>query len=301
MELKLIDLHFQGHELSIGSYLLEDAGSLALIETGPYSTVQSLLDGIAAAGFRPEDVKQVFLTHIHLDHAGAAWYFARLGAQIYVHPAGQKHLVDPSRLYNSAKMIYQDKMDALWGAMNEIDPARVTSVAQGEKIPFGNSFITAWHTPGHAVHHIAWQCGKELFTGDVAGVKVGEFPVVPPCPPPDINIEDWLDSIELMRKLPVDTLRLTHFGAVHDIENHFDILSEKLKTWSACMKPFADQGVPQEDVVPQFMEFTKNDLLEGGATPEIIAVYELANPSWMGVAGLMRYWQKKAKSDGAAH
>ena len=155
MKITTIDLEFQGEKKAIAAYLVEHYGEVALIETGPHSTLSVLEKKLSKLGYALADIGHVFLTHIHLDHAGAAWVFAKNGAKIYVHPAGKRHLAEPSKLMNSAKMIYRDEMDSLWGQMEAIDEGQIFTPAHGETVEIGILKITAWHTPGHAVHHIA--------------------------------------------------------------------------------------------------------------------------------------------------
>ncbi|MFK7947881.1 MAG: MBL fold metallo-hydrolase, partial [Saprospiraceae bacterium] len=232
-------------------------------------------------------------THIHFDHAGGAWALAKQGATIYLHPFGKRHLGEPSKLYASAKRIYQDKMETLWGRMEAIDDDKLRTVEHGESITIGDTTFTAHHTPGHAVHHIAWQVGDNLFAGDVAGVKIAKGIVVPPCPPPDINIEDWIASINLVRDLDINALYLTHFNKITNITAHLEALENILWDWANWMKPHFENGTNQKEIVPQFMEYTKQQLLNHGLTEEEIKQYEAANPSWMSVVGLMRYWKKR--------
>ena len=168
---QIIDLHFQNIPQAIAAFLLETDDGPILIETGPYSTFPALEAGLRGLGYSVDDVQHVLLTHIHLDHAGSAWAFAERGATIYVHPVGVQHLSDPSRLMNSARRIYKEEMDTLWGEMRSIPEDQIRAVAHGEEIGVGGRLFQAWHTPGHARHHIAWQVGNELFTGDVAGIK----------------------------------------------------------------------------------------------------------------------------------
>ncbi len=294
MKIHTIDLQFLGEKRAIAAFLIEKKGSpLVLIETGPHSTLPVLEKELFKKGFKISDIGHVFLTHIHLDHAGAAWVFAQNGATIHVHPAGTKHLSDPSRLMASAKMIYGDDMDRLWGRMENIAPERLHFPENGEKITFQNLEFTAWHTPGHAIHHIAWQLGKNLFTGDVAGVKIGRGPVVPPCPPPDIQVENWLESINLMRKLDVDTLFLTHFGKITDKVAHLDALENRLKKYADWMKPHFEKQTPQSEIIPLFTQFSKKELAENSVGTAGLRKYAAANPPEMSVVGLMRYWSKK--------
>ena len=288
-----IDLNFQGLTNNIAAFLVETSEGPVLVETGPHSTLGYLTNGIKKAGYEPEDIKHVFLSHIHLDHAGAAWWFARNGAKIYVHPKGTRHLGSPERLMESAKRIYQDKMDELWGEMHPIDEQLLIATEHKEIIQIGDQSFQAWHTPGHAVHHIAWQNGDDLFTGDVAGVSIRGGLVIPPCPPPDINIEDWHQSTQLIRSLDIKTIYLTHFGPLAYSEAHFDQLDARLSAWANWMKPYYDNESSVKDVTPAFQAMVLEELVAAGMDKEGQAQYEAANPSWMSVAGLIRYWKKK--------
>lgn len=291
----IIDLHFLGLRKAIAAFLHKmPNGQLVLIETGPFATLNRLESQIKQAGYQIEDIKQVFLTHIHLDHAGAAWYFAQQGATIYVHPAGFAHLQDPSKLMNSARRIYKEHTDALWGSVEPIASERLQIVQHGQKIAFDDTQIVAWHTPGHAVHHIAWQIGDALFAGDVAGVRINGGIPVPPCPPPDIQVQDWLESIELIQGLSLKTLYLTHFGAIDDVNFHLNELRDNLLKWATWMKPYAEQNADMQTITPLFADFVREYLSQKGVQGDDIDRYEAANPAWMSVAGLMRYWKTKA-------
>jgi glyoxylase-like metal-dependent hydrolase (beta-lactamase superfamily II) len=293
LDVKILDLHFLGLEKTISSFLIKTSEGPVLIETGPHSSIQSLEKGLKENGVEPEDVKHVFLTHIHLDHAGAAWYFAGHGARVYVHPFGVKHLADPSKLMESARRIYQDKMDYLWGQMHSIDESQLVAVDDEQTIEIGGVAIKALHTPGHAVHHIAWQINGTLFSGDVAGVKIENGPVVPPCPPPDINVENWKNSIERIKTAGVSQLYLTHFGVIKDIDKHLYDLESVLDEWAFWIKNQMEKGTDAESMTPMFQKFVADGLRAQGLTGRQIEQYEAANPAWMSVAGLIRYWTKK--------
>ncbi len=289
----IIDLQFLGHSHSIAAYLVETSVGPVLVETGPHSVLPNLKKGLADKGYQLEDIKHVFLTHIHLDHAGAAWYFAHQGATVYVHPLGYKHLAQPERLLKSAKRIYQDEMDRLWGEMKAIPESQLVAVEDEAEFTIGDATFKAWHTPGHAVHHIAWQLDKHLFTGDVAGVKIEEGLVVAPCPPPDINLEDWEASIKLIKSLNVERLYLAHFGVIEDVDTHLDKLSDCLWNWANWIKPHWEAGRTPQEVTPLFEAYAEQQLIDFGIDAKGRARYEAANPSWMSVAGLMRYWRKR--------
>ena len=290
--IRTIDLEFLGHQKTIASFLIETSDGPVLIETGPHSTLPILKAGIETAGYAFEDVKHVFITHIHLDHAGCAWAFAQHGAAIYLHPFGERHLANPEKLLASAKMIYQDEMDRLWGTLKPIPKGQLRVVKDNETIKVGKSRLKALFTPGHAVHHIAWQMGDVAFAGDVAGVKISEGIVVPPCPPPDINIEDWKLSLRRLFEKRFDALYLTHFGKTENVKTHLKELQGRLVNWANWIRPYWEKGIDQKDVVPLFQEYVRKQLMAGEVAGEDLERYEGANPSWMSVAGLYRYWRK---------
>lgn len=295
--IKVIDLHFLNTPKTIAAFLMETSVGPILFETGPYSTFDYLKKGIEEAGFMIEDIKHVFITHIHLDHAGAAWAFAEKGAKIYLHPLGYKHMHDPSKLIQSATRIYQDQMETLWSTIKGIPEVNLKTIEHGEVITIGDTEIKAWYTPGHAVHHIAWQIGDQLIAGDVAGIKIDNGPVVPPCPPPDINIEDWKQSIALLKTLSLKEVYISHYGKVDSLENHFEALEIGLDTWANWMLPHFEAQTPKEELFSLFRNYLKKTFLEIGLTEKEFLQYESANPSWMSVIGLLRYWKKKKEKE----
>ncbi|MCF8244844.1 MAG: MBL fold metallo-hydrolase [Saprospiraceae bacterium] len=291
---KIIDLNFQGQPGVIAAFLMETPDGPVLIETGPHSTIDALENGLKLQGYQLSDIQHLFVTHIHLDHAGAAWVFAKHGAKIYVHPLGLPHLENPEKLLSSAKRIYQDKMESLWGDLQPIPLNQLRAVRNNEKIIIGDAGFRARHTPGHAVHHIAWEVKNFVFTGDVAGVRPVEGgPVMPPCPPPDINLEDWIKSLAYLRTRRYETIYLTHFGAVNQVKKHFIELEGRLRNWANWVRPFWEQGDSIENVVPLFEKYVQKQLENSEISDEGKRQYELANPTEMSVAGLFRYWSKK--------
>ncbi len=291
---KIIDLHFQQQTGVIAAFLVETPVGPVLIETGPYSTFPALEEGLRQHGYRPADVQHVFITHIHLDHAGAAWAFAKHGATIYLHPLGVPHLHKPEKLLSSAKRIYQDEMDSLWGDMQPIPTRQLRAVKDKKKISIGKVAFRARHTPGHANHHVAWEVNDFAFTGDVAGVRIGENgPAMPPCPPPDINIETWLASLHYLRTRRYKALYLTHFGEVNSVKSHFTELEGRLLNWANWIKPYWEQGATVEEVIPLFKGYVDAQLIVEELNEADRKRYGLANPAEMSVAGLFRYWSKK--------
>lgn len=159
MRIHTLDLHFIGIPGVIAAFLIESGGEYALIETGPGSTLETLRAEIRAVGVDESAIKKVFVTHIHLDHAGAAGWFAQQGATVYCHPNAARHLIDPSKLIESARMVYGHLMDKLWGEMLPIPAERVVALKDKESVLLGEIQIIAWDTPGHARHHHAFIIG----------------------------------------------------------------------------------------------------------------------------------------------
>lgn len=289
----VLDVIFQDQEEAIATYLIETSAGPVLIEAGPESTFPALEKAINAKGYQVTDIQHVFLTHIHFDHAGAAWKFAAQGAKIYVHPAGLPHLNAPEKLWSSAKQIYGDQMETLWGDMQPIPLEQLVAADDQDVFEIGDLKLKVIYTPGHAVHHNAYKLGDDIFTGDVAGVKIEQGPVVAPCPPPDINIALWKGSIAKLRAENPKGLYLTHFDYHSDPEAHFDALEIVLDEWADFIKPFYDQQTPSEEIVPEFMAYIKEGYEAAGLSEKLQKIYEYANPSWMSVNGLLRYWKLK--------
>ena len=291
--IQIIDLNFLDTKQSIGSFLIPTAKGPVLIESGPETTFSVLKAGIEKAGYKIEDIHAVLLTHIHFDHAGAAWKFAKNGTKIYVHQVGLPHLANPEKLWNSAAQIYGDDMNRLWGKMEPIPEDLLIAANDGDVINFGNVQFKVIYTPGHAVHHNAYQLNDVIFTGDVAGCKIANGPVVPPCPPPDIDLGLWKKSIQKLKDANPSALYLTHFARQEHPVQLLEELEIELDNWANFIKPFFDAGTPAHEIVPQFMQFTSQAFKTKGLTDTEIQIYEYANPSWMSVNGLLRYWKLK--------
>jgi glyoxylase-like metal-dependent hydrolase (beta-lactamase superfamily II) len=290
--IQVLDLQF-GAAGTIAAFLIVSREGPVLVETGPHSTYATLERALRERGIEPASVRHVLLTHIHLDHAGAAWALAELGATIYVHPAGARHLADPAKLLASAQKIYGDQMDSLWGRLKPIPQDRLRVVADGEVLRVGELAIEALHTPGHASHHIAYRLDGAVFTGDVGGVRALDGPVVPPCPPPDIDVEVWRASITRLRAVNAHTFYLTHFGAVTDVDAHLDRLDSTLGAFASWVRRRMHEGLDEATIVPRFEAFTQGFLAATGASEAAVERYALANPAFMSVAGLARYWRKR--------
>jgi len=285
-----IDLKFLNEPAAIAAFAVEDADGVTLVESGPFSTHENLITGLAEVGIEPGDVHTLLLTHIHFDHAGAAWWWAQRGAKVYVHPRGLRHMIDPTRLYGSAARIYgEERMESLWGRMEQIAPANIAEVADRASLQIGGNTWTAHHTPGHASHHIAWQLSDIVFTGDVGGVMIKGGPVVPPLPPPDINVTEWKASIERLGSLNAETFYLTHYGPVPAGGAHLQKLSDRLDSYVGWVEQEAKTGKSVEEMVPGFTKFSEGNLRKEGVSETVIKAYRAANPPYMSVAGIVRW------------
>ncbi len=302
MKIETMDLKFMDTEEIIASFLLTGEGPTAIIETGPTTCIENLMRGLEDHGVSPEDVEKVFLTHVHLDHAGASGNLVELlpNAVFYVHEVGYPHLVDPSTLVKSATRIYgEESMEEMWGEVRAVPEDRLVKLEGGEEIEAAGGILSAHYTPGHAYHHLAYlepESGA-LFAGDVAGVRLpGQSYVKPPTPPPEIDIEAWKGSIEAVRKLAPKSLYPTHFGSYEDVERHLSELEQRLQEWLLFVEERMDEEYSREDIIEEFSAMGDEELLQEGGSPEDSERYDLAANYEMLVDGLMRYVSQQRES-----
>jgi glyoxylase-like metal-dependent hydrolase (beta-lactamase superfamily II) len=289
----ILDTQHLGRPGIIAATALETSDGLALFDTGADSTFATISAALRAVGFSPNDVRHVFLSHIHLDHAGAAWRFADVGAIVHVHPRGARHLLDPSRLMESAARIFGTEMQRLWGEMRPIAEDKVRVTDDDAPIQAGQFEIRSLATPGHASHHNVYSWDDSMFGGDVAGVRLDDGPPVPPFVPPELQVESWLESIRQMRALAPTRLYLPHFGLVGgDLAAHFEALAERVQRWANWFRDELRKGRGEAELIPKFARYEASDIIDAGAAPERVADYELADPSFMAVTASIRYWQK---------
>jgi glyoxylase-like metal-dependent hydrolase (beta-lactamase superfamily II) len=296
--IQLLDAHHLGRPGIIGIALLDlgPGNGLALIDCGPDVVFDNLVAALRALGRRPEEVRHLVLSHIHFDHAGGAWRWAReFGTEVHVHPRGQAHLLDPSKLLASATRIYGEKMDYLWGKMEPLPPARLHLAEDNTRLALSDHVtLEVLATPGHAQHHNAyfWAAGSTVFAGDVAGVKLDNGPVLPPCPPPDIDLESWHTSLNRLRQLRPENVYVTHYGLLDHPLARFDELERRLRAWADWMKDELRAGKQETVILPEFNHWVLDGLRAEGLNAAELTAYEQANPAFMSVAGLARYWRK---------
>jgi glyoxylase-like metal-dependent hydrolase (beta-lactamase superfamily II) len=282
----------------IASYLVADGGELALVEAGPASTLPALLAGIRAAGHDLARLTHVLLTHVHLDHAAGAGQLAELApdATVYVHPLGEPHLADPSRLLTSAARLYGDRMQELWGTMLPVAPGRIRALEDGEEVRVGGRTLVALETPGHASHHLAFHDPDAglVFTGDVGGIRLaGARHVRPPTPPPEVDTPAWLASIDRLRAARPRMLLPTHFGGITDVEWHLDDLTARLLDWTRRAGEHA--GTDPLSFAAELRDHEDAALLTVTEDADLVRRYAESIPYEMMAAGLLRQEQVRAR------
>lgn len=297
-DLFLIDHELQGVPRTIASYLLTDGDDLTLIETGPATTMETLLGGVRAVGFDPERITRLVVTHIHLDHAGAAGaLLQRLPrARLFVHRVGAPHMADPSRLLASATRIFGEDMERLWGEVLPVPEERMVILDDEARIRVGSRILMALHTPGHAPHHLAY-CDLEngvIFTGDVAAVRLDDSAYLrPPTLPPEVDIELWRWSIARLRALRPRRLYLTHFGPINDPEWHFDSVLTRLFFLTGWVEARLAAEPDTEVLADEWFRREAEEVVATTGKDDLAECYELVIGSRMNVEGLARYLRKK--------
>ncbi len=288
-----LDLDFQGKTQAIASYLIRHPGGAVLIESGPGSTLQALERGLAAHGLAFKDLTHILLTHIHLDHAGAAGWLSQQGAEIYVHPLGAPHLLSPDKLLASAGRIYGDRMQLLWGDFLPVQQDRLHIAREGEEIAIGKLRFLPINTPGHAEHHYAYLFEDTCFTGDVGGVRIPGYQYLRlPMPPPELHFGKWRESLARLRQQRFARIAPTHFDIYEDPEWQLRALERELDATEAWLEQNMPGDPPIEELRQRFGDWMNQQGLEQGLSPEAVRAYELANPPGMSADGLQRYWRK---------
>jgi glyoxylase-like metal-dependent hydrolase (beta-lactamase superfamily II) len=288
-----LDLNLQGIPQVIASYAVPHSKGVVLIDSGPGSTIENLTTALKPLDLCPADITDVLLTHIHLDHAGAAGWLARHGARIYCHPKGEPHLIDPEKLLKSAARIYGDSMDRLWGEFLPVPEDHLVVLTDREEVNVEGLRFVAIDMPGHADHHFAYLFEDICFTGDVGGVRLPGPPHLRvPMPPPEFHLEKWRASLNKLREEKFARIAPTHFGISDDAQAHLPMLERGLDE----VEEFLDRVMPGdpslEEINRRFLEWTRKRSEAQGIGDDLIAAYEMANPSWMSAEGIQRYWRK---------
>ena len=291
---EIIDLHFQGEPEIIASYVLRGPRGVALIETGPGSTTEDMLQGLRDLGIAPEEITDILLTHIHLDHAGAAGFMAQLtGATVHVHHVGAPHMIDPSKLLASAGRIYGDQMGPLWGDFLPVPKEQINILYDGDIIDAAGVSVKAFDTPGHAYHHMAYWMDGVCFTGDVGAVRLPGYDHIRlPTPPPEFRLGLWKESVERLRAMAPDVIVPTHYGPYEDVDEHFDGVIQKLDVLTDYLRQRVLAGDDAEAMMVTLPAWLAEQARREGVAEEGVHRYEVVVPSYMNVTGVLRYFRK---------
>jgi glyoxylase-like metal-dependent hydrolase (beta-lactamase superfamily II) len=296
--LHYIDVQFLGFPSIIATAVLHGPGGVALIDPGPTTSLATLRAALAGAGMAIGDVRQILLTHIHLDHGGATGTLVKENPRIdvFVHERGAPHMSDPTKLLSSASRLYGQDMDRLWGEFLPVPADRLRVLTGGEHISAGGRTLDVAYTPGHASHHVSFfdPSSRIAFVGDTAGIRRGSgLYIMPATPPPDIDLEVWRVSEERILAWDPDTLFLTHFGPFNGARPHFQELMDRMMDWSRIVRRLVgNQDLTDELREEYFVTEALQDLrrVVGVAEAEQYGRAGSIRYSWQGLA---RYWRKK--------
>jgi glyoxylase-like metal-dependent hydrolase (beta-lactamase superfamily II) len=292
-----IDTNHLGRAGVIACYLIKGSVPI-LVDPGPAVVLPTIEAALASHNLRLADIGAILLTHIHLDHAGAVGSIvaAHPHITVYVHHRGAPHLIDPSKLLNSATRIYGDMMATLWGDFLAIPEANLHILHGGEQLALGDQHFTVYDAPGHAVHHVMYQWNNAVFVGDNAGIRMQGFAYVRPAtPPPDIDLEALDRSIALLRTLAPQRLYLTHFGPVDDVDAHLTRVQQANWGWANLVRAWIDAGMPPDEQVKQLRQHATAEM-GADATEAGIQAYQKGASIEMSWQGLHRYWLKRQTS-----
>ncbi|HEY7057459.1 MAG TPA: MBL fold metallo-hydrolase [Vicinamibacterales bacterium] len=295
--LDYVDLQFLGRPQLIATAVLHGAAGVALVDPGPSTTLPALETALGRKAIRFQDVRQILLTHIHLDHAGATGAIVGRHPHIdvFVHARGAPHMVDPSKLLASAGRLYGQDMDRLWGDVQPVAVDRIRPLEGGESLSIAGREIRVAYTPGHASHHVSFldAAARVAFVGDTSGIRRGSGTyVMPPTPPPDIDLDLWETSAKRILAWEPDTLFLTHFGPYQGAHQQFDALFEHIHEWSRIVQRLlADPSLNDEERQERFVEAALLELRRRVGMSEADDYVRAGGLtySWQGLA---RFWRK---------
>jgi glyoxylase-like metal-dependent hydrolase (beta-lactamase superfamily II) len=292
-----IDLHFQSTPRVIATVVLHGAGGVALIDPGPTSALPSLTRQLSEAGIGLGDVTTLVLTHIHLDHAGVTGTLLREHPKmrVYVHREGVRHLVNPEKLLASAARLYGGAMDRLWGEVRPVPVEAIVPLEGGERVVLGGRSFAVAYTPGHASHHVSYFSDDMgiAFVGDTGGVRLApQFPVVPPTPPPDIDLDAWAHSLARIERWRPGTLFLTHFGPVTPVDAHLAELRSRLDAVLKLAQASLDVADDEASREVWFVDRCREELARHMAWPDV-RLYETSARLDLNWRGLARYLRKR--------
>ena len=290
-----VDLRFSSPPIATGVYT--DAAGVVLIDPGPTSCLEKLRHTLADHSISLTDVRAVLLTHVHLDHAGAAGTIVQENPniEVYVHERGARHVIDPSKLVESATRLWGPMMGTLWGAVLPVPAPNVQILRGGEQIRLGQRQFEVAYTPGHASHHVSYfdRGSGVAWVGDTAGIRIGQTRFVrPPTPPPDIDVEAWTESVARIRAWQPQTIFITHFGPFQPVAEHLEEFENTLKEMAELVRQSLDSGQSDDERFEHFREEFERYIRSQVSEHEAAAYGRVEDMifSWQGLA---RYWRKR--------
>jgi glyoxylase-like metal-dependent hydrolase (beta-lactamase superfamily II) len=295
---RMIDLLHLGRPHVIAAYLLL-GDQPAVVDPGPASTLDTLEAGLAEQGLALADIQTILLTHIHLDHAGATGMLLQRypHIQVYVHTRGAPHLIAPEKLIHSATRLYGDAMQRLWGPILPVPEPAINVLSGGETLRIGGRTLHVYDAPGHASHHVIYfdERSGAAWIGDTGGVcRPGAAVARPATPPPDIDIEAWQRSLDMLRALDPSVLLLTHFGPAYQPAAYIEDYRATLLHWADTVRIGLSSGADQAAQIAQ-LDTLAQASLGPNASGEDVALYEQASATALNWQGLARYWRKRAE------
>ena len=295
----VIDLNFRGRPRVIASALLSGPDGVTIVDPGPTSCLPVLEQGLRDRGLTLRDVRALLLTHIHLDHAGAAGTIVERvpAVKVFVHDVGAPHMIDPAKLLASAARLHGDQMETLWGPFLPLPASSVRSLAGGERLDVAGTSIRVAYTPGHAKHHVCYldEATGMAYVGDTGGVRLGGDFLLVPTPPPDIDLEKWHGSLDVIEEWRPVSLFLTHFGPVTPARAHLARVHEQLDAARAAIELSLKDGSTDEERVHAFVTRLREEARRTLPEHEAAAA-ELAAPFDQLWQGLARYAKKKLEA-----
>ncbi len=298
--LSWIDIEFLGRAHAIATGVVQGGGAVALVDPGPTSCLATLGAGLQRSGIQWTDVDTILLTHIHLDHAGSVGTLVRAHPRlkVFVHERGAPHMADPTKLLDSATRLYGDRMDRLWGEVAAVPVENLAVLAGGERVDAGGRTFDVAYTPGHASHHVSYFDASSgvAFVGDTAGICIDGGYVLPPTPPPDIDLERWTESIARIEAWNPGTLFLTHFGPAPSVRPHLQDLQDHLQVMAGMVRATLSEPGSDEERSARFAETLRHELRRHMTEAQITS-YPVAAPFEQLWYGLARYWRKRTSTD----
>jgi glyoxylase-like metal-dependent hydrolase (beta-lactamase superfamily II) len=294
---RTIDLHYLGQPGVVAAFLLHGGNEVALIEVGPGSTAETLIRAVEEQGFGLEQVRRLLVTHIHLDHAGAAGLLLERmpNARLYVHEVGVPHVIDPSKLITSATRIYGNLMKRMWGEIRPVPADRIVPLRDDQVLDVAGRRLRVLYTPGHAIHHVTFHdlASGDMFVGDVAGARMDGCDYVrPPTPPPDLDLDAWETSLDRLNSLNPHGFYMTHFGFISDTRRHVEELRSRLRAWERIVLDGMRAG-QDHAAIATGLQRSGDGELSRMIGPDVIRQYEMASSYVMNVSGYERYLRKR--------